>query len=170
MENTQTRNTTWPPLRIGIGYDTHRLELGGPLRLGGVTIDFDRHLVGHSDADGLLHAVTDALLGAAALGDIGDFFPDTDPANRDRDSAEMLSLTLQRVVELGWSVINADCIVFAERPRLAGHKVAIRSRLAELLGVGLDQVGLKAKTGEGIGQVGHQESIEAQAVVLLVSR
>jgi 2-C-methyl-D-erythritol 2,4-cyclodiphosphate synthase len=170
LENTRTRQTTWPQLRIGIGHDTHRLESGGPLRLGGVTIDFDRHLVGHSDADGLLHAVTDALLGATALGDIGDHFPDTDPANRDRDSAEMLSLVLQKIVDLGWSVVNVDCIVFAERPRLSGYKVAIRTRLAEILGLSPDQVGLKAKTGEGVGQVGHQESIEAQAVVLLASR
>lgn len=169
MENTNTRQTNWPQLRIGIGHDTHRLESGGPLRLGGVTIDFDRHLVGHSDADGLLHAVTDALLGAAALGDIGEFFPETDPANRGRDSAEMLSDVFQKVVDLGWSVVNVDCIVFAERPRLSGHKLAIRGRLAEILGLGIDQVGLKAKTGEGVGQVGHQESIEAQAVVLLVA-
>jgi len=135
-----------------------------------VTIDFDRHLIGHSDADGLLHAVTDALLGAAALGDIGDYFPEADPANLDRDSAEILSFVLQKVVDSGWSVVNVDCIVFAERPRLSDYKVAIRTRIAEILGLAPDQVGLKAKTGEGIGQVGHQESIEAQAVVLLARR
>jgi 2-C-methyl-D-erythritol 2,4-cyclodiphosphate synthase len=156
-----------PSQRIGIGHDTHRLAPGGTLRLGGVTVPFDRHLVGHSDADVLLHAVTDALLGAAALGDIGELFPDTDEANRGRDSAEMLTRAVRLVAEAGYRVANVDCIVFAERPKLSPYKEAIRKRLAELLQVEVGQVGLKAKTGEQVGPVGRQEVIEAQVVALL---
>jgi 2-C-methyl-D-erythritol 2,4-cyclodiphosphate synthase len=156
-----------PAPRIGIGHDTHRLAPGGPLRLGGVTVPFDRHLVGHSDADVLLHAVTDALLGAAALGDIGDLFPDTEEANRGRDSAEMLVAALRLVTEAGFRVANVDCIVFAELPKFSPHKEAIRRRIAELLHVEVGQVGFKAKTGEKVGPVGRQEAIEAQAVVLI---
>jgi 2-C-methyl-D-erythritol 2,4-cyclodiphosphate synthase len=137
--------------------------------LGGVTVPFDGHLVGHSDADVLLHAVTDALLGAAALGDIGELFPDTDEANRGRDSAEMLVRAVQLVAEAGYFVANVDCIVFAEKPKLSPHKEAIRGRLAELLRIEPSQVGLKAKTGEQVGPVGKEEAIEAQAVVLLNS-
>jgi 2-C-methyl-D-erythritol 2,4-cyclodiphosphate synthase len=132
-----------------------------------VTVPLDRHLVGHSDADVLLHAVTDALLGAAALGDIGELFPDTDEANRGRDSAEMLARAVQLVTQAGYRVANVDCIVFAEQPKLSPHKEAIRRRLAELLQVQLGQIGLKAKTGEQVGPVGRQEAIEAQAVALL---
>ncbi len=127
----------------------------------------DQELVGHSDADVLLHAVTDALLGAAALGDIGELFPDTDPANRGRDSAEMLALALAKVAEAGYAVVNVDAIVFAERPKLSAYKTAIRQRMAEVLGLDLDRVGLKAKTGERVGPVGRQEAIMAEAVVLL---
>ncbi len=156
-----------PTQRIGIGHDTHRLAPGGPLRLGGVMVPFDRHLVGHSDADVLLHAVTDALLGAAALPDIGELFPDTDEANRGRDSAEMLARAVQLVAEAGYRVANVDCIVFAEQPKLSLHKEAIRRGLAELLQVEIGQVGLKSKTGEKVGPVGRQEAIEAQAVVLI---
>src|SRR5438477_3883284 len=121
--------------RIGIGHDTHRLAPGGSLRLGGVTVPFDRHLVGHSDADVLLHAVTDALLGAAALGDIGELFPDTAAANRGRDSAEMLALALAKVAAAGYGIVNVDAIVFAERPKLSAYKTAIRQRLADVLGL-----------------------------------
>jgi 2-C-methyl-D-erythritol 2,4-cyclodiphosphate synthase len=134
--------------------------------LGGIDIAHDRELVGHSDADVLLHALTDALLGAAALGDIGDMFPDTDPANRGRDSAVMLRAALDAVVRAGWRIGNCDCIVFAERPRLGPHKQAIRQRLAEILRIEPAQIGLKAKTGEQIGIVGRQEAIAAQCVVL----
>ncbi len=157
-------------MRVGIGHDTHRLTGGGPLRLGGIDIPHDRQAVGHSDADVLLHAVTDALLGAAALGDIGEMFPDTAEENRDRDSAEMLSLAVAKVHDAGWQVVNADCIVFAQRPKLSEYKQAIRERLASLLDVEVDQVGVKAKTGEGIGPVGEQRVIMAQCVVLLTSR
>lgn len=123
--------------------------------------------MGHSDADVLLHALTDALLGAAALGDIGELFPDTDEANRGRDSGEMLAAALAKVCEAGYRVLNVDTIVFAQRPKLSSHKLAIRQRIAELLKIPLEQVGLKAKTGELVGPVGRQEAIMAEAVVLL---
>lgn len=135
--------------------------------LGGVQIPHEQGLVGHSDADVLLHAVTDALLGAAALGDIGELFPDTDPANKDRDSADMLRLALAKVTEAGFQLVNVDSIVFAERPKLSAFKTAIRQRMAELLGVSVDRVGFKAKTGERVGPVGRQEAMMAEAVVLL---
>lgn len=157
-------------MRIGIGHDTHRLEAGGPLRIGGIEIPHNFHAAGHSDADVLLHAVTDALLGAAALGDIGTWFPDDDPANRDRDSGEMLRAAYQGVQEAGWRVGNLDCIVFAQRPKLAPYREAIRQRLSELLAVRVEQISFKAKTGEHVGPVGHQEAIEAQAIVLLLGR
>jgi 2-C-methyl-D-erythritol 2,4-cyclodiphosphate synthase len=159
-----------PAVRVGIGHDTHRLVPGGPLRLGGIDIPHDRELVGHSDADVLLHAVTDALLGAAALGDIGEMFPDTDPANRGRDSAEMLRQAQKAVLEAGWQVANVDCIVFAQRPKLGPHKQAIRRRLAEILGIKPEAVGLKAKTGEQVGEIGREEAIAAQCVALVESR
>jgi 2-C-methyl-D-erythritol 2,4-cyclodiphosphate synthase len=132
-----------------------------------VTIPHDQGLVGHSDADVLLHAVTDALLGAAALGDIGELFPDTDPANKDRDSADMLRLALAKVAEAGFRVVNVDSIVFAERPKLSAYKTAIRERMAELLEISVDRVGFKAKTGERVGPVGRQEAMMAEAVVLI---
>lgn len=135
--------------------------------MGGVEIPHDQRLVGHSDADVLLHALTDALLGAAAMGDIGELFPDTDEANRGRDSAEMLRLALARVIEAGYRVVNVDNIVFAQRPKLSPYKTAIRRRIAELLRVPVEQVGLKAKTGESVGPVGRQEAMMAESVVLL---
>jgi 2-C-methyl-D-erythritol 2,4-cyclodiphosphate synthase len=141
--------------------------MGGPLRLGGVDVPFDRGLVGHSDADVLLHAVTDALLGAAALGDIGEMFPDTDEANRGRDSGDMLRLALERVEEAGWQVVNCDCIVFAQRPKLSAYKQPIRESIAGMLKVPVDRIGIKAKTGESVGPVGREEAIMAQCVVLL---
>jgi 2-C-methyl-D-erythritol 2,4-cyclodiphosphate synthase len=154
-------------LRIGIGHDTHRLEAGAALRLGGVEIPHDRGAVGHSDADVLLHAVTDALLGAAVLGDIGELFPDDDPANRGRDSAEMLQLAYRRVQDAGFRLVNLDCIVFAERPKLRTHKERIQSRIAEILQVPPDAVGVKAKTGEHVGPVGREEAIMAEVVALV---
>jgi len=140
------------------------------LILGGTRIPHDNRLVGHSDADVLLHAVTDALLGAAALGDIGEMFPDTDPANRGRDSADMLRQAVDAVRRAGWEIGNVDCIVFAQRPKLAPHKQAIRDRLAAILGLEPDSVGLKAKTGEQVGPIGRQEVIAAQCVALLEPR
>lgn len=124
-------------------------------------------MIGHSDADVLLHAVTDALLGAAALGDIGEFFPDTDPANKGRDSADMLRQAWDAVAQRGWRIANLDCIVFAEQPKLSASKGTIRQRVAALLGLQPDQVGFKAKTGEKVGPIGREEAIAAECVVLL---
>jgi 2-C-methyl-D-erythritol 2,4-cyclodiphosphate synthase len=163
MKETQTTNA----MRVGIGHDTHRLQPGGPLRLGGIDIPHDRKSVGHSDGDALLHAVIDALLGAAALGDVGQMFPDTDPANRGRDSAEMLEAAIEAVARLGWRIVNIDCIVFAQRPKLLPHRQAIRERLADILGIEAERVGLQAKTGEGIGAIGREEALAAQCVTLL---
>lgn len=126
--------------------------------------------MGHSDADVLLHAVTDALLGAAALGDIGELFPDDAAENRGRDSAEMLSLALERVKLAGYGVVNVDCIVFAQKPKLSPYKEMIRRRIAELLDVSMDRVGVKAKTGELVGPVGRQEAMMAECVALLERR
>jgi len=154
-------------MRVGIGHDTHRLDPGGPLRLGGIDIPHDRRAIGHSDADVLLHAITDALLGAAALGDIGELFPDTDEKNRGRDSADMLSLAMAKVRDAGYAVANIDCIVMAQRPRLSPHKESIQRRVAQILGISPQQVGVKAKTGEGVGAIGREEAIMAQCVALL---
>ncbi len=154
-------------LRIGIGHDTHRLGPGGPLRIGGVTIDFDHHLIGHSDSDVLLHAVTDALLGAAALGDIGELFPDTAAENAGRDSGELLRLAYARVRDAGFICLNLDCIVFAQRPKLGPFKRSIAARIAELLELDADRIGVKAKTGELVGPVGRGEAIQAECVALL---
>jgi len=148
----------------------HRLRPGGPLRLGGIDIPHDRESIGHSDGDALLHAVIDALLGAAALGDVGQMFPDTDPDNRGRDSAEMLAAAIEAVAALGWNIVNLDCIVFAQRPKLLTHRQAIRRRLADILDVDLERVGLQAKTGEGIGPIGHEQAVAAQCVALLGMR
>lgn len=153
--------------RIGIGHDTHRLVAGGPLRLGGVEIPYDYRLAGHSDADVLLHAVTDALLGAAALGDIGELFPDTDDFYRGADSAELLAQAFSRVTASGYRIVNIDCIVFAERPKLSSHKRAIAARIASILGIRPEQVGVKAKTGEGLGTVGQMVAMQAQCVALV---
>ena len=130
-------------------------------------IPHDRALIGHSDADVLLHAVTDALLGAASLGDIGQLFPDTAAVNQNRDSSEMLLSVFQQVVATGFSVVNLDCILFAEQPKLAPFSDAMRRHLAELLEIAPEAVGIKAKTGEGVGPVGKCETISAQCVVLL---
>ncbi len=154
-------------LRIGLGEDTHRTQPGGPLRIGGVTIPHDQSLVGHSDADVLLHAVTDAILGAAGLPDIGEMFPNTDPANRGRDSGELLQAAAVAVRKAGYEVVNLDCVVSAQEPKLAPHKPAIREAIAALLGIEIEQVGVKAKTGEHVGPVGRGESIDARCVVLL---
>ena len=137
------------------------------MRIGGVDVPHDRQLVGHSDADVLLHAVTDAVLGAAALGDIGRMFPNTDDANRGRDSAEMLAIAAAKVGDAGYVVVNLDCAVHAERPKLAYYIDAIRHRIAGILRLNPNQIGLKAKTGEGAGPVGREEVIVARCVALL---
>jgi 2-C-methyl-D-erythritol 2,4-cyclodiphosphate synthase len=156
-------------LRIGIGEDSHRLTPGGPLRLGGIDVPHDQQLIGHSDADVLLHAVTDAILGAAALPDIGRMFPNTDETNRDRDSAEMLAAAAVNVAETGFRIVNLDCVVHAERPKLADYQDAIRHRIAGILRLNPNQIGLKAKTGEGVGPVGQGQVIEARCIALLES-
>lgn len=154
-------------VRIGIGHDTHRLAPGLPLKLGGIEIPFELGLVGHSDADVLLHAVTDALLGAASLGDIGEMFSDRAPENKGRDSGEMLRLAVERLTAAGYAIVNVDCIVFAQLPKLSPYKDAIRQRIGELIGVAPDCVGVKAKTGEHVGPVGRQEAIMAECVALV---
>jgi 2-C-methyl-D-erythritol 2,4-cyclodiphosphate synthase len=153
--------------RVGIGHDTHRLEPGGPLRLGGVTVPHDKQAAGHSDADVLFHAVIDAMLGAASLGDIGELFPDSDPAHRGADSARMLTAVCDRLRGQNWRIVNVDCIVFLERPKLGQHKNAMRMRIAELLEIPAHNVGVKAKTGEGLDAVGREEAVAAQCVVLI---
>jgi 2-C-methyl-D-erythritol 2,4-cyclodiphosphate synthase len=155
--------------RIGLGEDSHRLALGGPLRLGGVDLPHDKHLVGHSDADALLHAVTDALLGAAGLPDIGERFPNTDEANRGRDSADMLRLAAESVAAAGYRIVNLDCVLALEQPKFAPHKQAVIRRIAEILAIDPSQVNCKAKTGEGAGSVGRQEIVAARCVALLAS-
>jgi 2-C-methyl-D-erythritol 2,4-cyclodiphosphate synthase len=154
-------------MRVGLGHDTHRLEPGRPLVLGGVRVEHDRGLAGHSDADVVLHAVTDALLGAAGLGDIGDAYPDTDPAWRDCDSSLFLTQALRRLNQDGWAVVNLDVIVFAQEPKLGPVKADLRRSLAELLGVEAGAVNVKAKTGEKVGHIGRAEAIACQAVVLI---
>jgi 2-C-methyl-D-erythritol 2,4-cyclodiphosphate synthase len=153
--------------RVGIGHDTHRLEAGRPLVLGGLRIEHPRGLAGHSDADVVLHALTDALLGAAGLGDIGDAYPDTDPAHRDRDSGFFVRDTLGRLNRDGWRIVNVDVIVFAQEPKLGAVKGQIRGRLAELLAVEPGRVNVKAKTGEKVGHIGRAEAIGCQVVALI---
>lgn len=163
----EKRRITTSSLRIGLGEDSHRLAPGGPLRLGGVDIPHDRHAVGHSDADVLLHAVTDALLGAAGLPDIGELFPNTAEENRGRDSAEMLRLAYGRVQAAGYSLVNLDCVISAQEPQLSPYKKAICQQLAAILSAAESQVNVKAKTGEGVGPVGEQFIIQARCVALL---
>jgi len=154
-------------MRIGIGHDTHRLKPGGPLRLGGIDIEHTHSLEGHSDADVLLHAITDAILGSAALGDIGELFPNTADENKDRDSGGMLDLANQQLEAAGYRIANLDCIVFAQQPKLSNYKRSIAQRIAEILNLKPDQVGVKAKTGEGVGPVGQDEAMMAQCIVLV---
>ncbi len=154
-------------MRVGLGHDTHRLVEGRPLILGGVLIPFDRGLAGHSDADVVAHAVTDAVLGAAGLGDIGDRFPDTDPALLGVDSLYLLATVVDEVNRAGWALVNADIIVHAQAPKLVPFKRAIASSLASILRIDSSAVNVKAKTGEHVGPVGRGEAIECQAVVLL---
>lgn len=156
-------------VRIGEGWDTHALVEGRPLILGGVRIDHTHGLMGHSDADALLHAITDALLGAAALGDIGRHFPDTDPAHRGADSMALLCEAHRRVRERGYRVGNIDATIVAQAPRMAPHIDAMRERIATGLGVALDCVNVKAKTAERMGPVGEGRAIEARAVCLLLT-
>ncbi len=154
-------------MRVGIGHDTHRLAAGRPLILAGLRIDHPRGLVGHSDADVVLHALTDALLGAAGLGDIGDAYPDTDPAYKDRESRFFVGDTLRRLAAKGYRVVNVDVTVFAQEPKLGPIKGQMRQALAELLGLDADAVNVKAKTGEKVGAIGRAEAIGCQVAVLI---
>jgi 2-C-methyl-D-erythritol 2,4-cyclodiphosphate synthase len=155
--------------RIGIGEDRHRLDVTGtgPLRIGGVSVPHERGLVGHSDADVLLHAITDALLGAIGEPDIGQLFPDHDAANRGRDSQDFLRFAMERVRAAGYELVNLDCVILAEKPKLAPYKDAMRHAIAGILEVPVKEISLKAKTGEGVGTVGREEAIDARCVVLV---
>ena len=155
-------------MRIGEGWDVHRLVVGRPLLLGGVSVPHTHGLLGHSDADALLHAITDALLGAAGLGDIGRHFPDTDAAYAGADSAALLARALEHVQAAGWVVANVDSTIVAQAPKMAPHIAAMRARIAQVLGLAVDCVNVKAKTAEKLGPVGEGLAIEARAVCLLV--
>ena len=166
--NQLSRAAVPPSLRIGNGYDLHRLVQGRPLVLGGVVIPFEKGLAGHSDADAVAHAVTDALLGACGAGDIGRHFPDSDPAWKDADSLALLSKAVRMVAGAGYGVINVDVVVIAERPKLAPHVDAMCANLAAAMGVLPGQISVKGKTNEGVGSVGAGESIAVHAVALLM--
>ncbi len=154
--------------RIGEGWDTHQLVAGRPLILGGITIPHTHGLLGHSDADALAHAITDALLGAAALGDIGKLFPDTAAEFKGADSMVLLAEAYRRVKALGWVIGNVDTTIVAQQPKMAPHIPAMRERLAQVLGIDAGQINVKAKTAEKMGPVGELKAIEARAVCLLV--
>lgn len=153
--------------RIGQGYDVHQLVENRPLILGGVTIPFNKGLLGHSDADALLHALTDALLGAAALGDIGTLFPDTAAEFKDADSRVLLRAAYAAVREAGWKVVNVDSTIIAQQPKLRPHIDAMRANIAADLDLDIGAVNVKGKTNEKLGYLGRMEGIEAQAAVLL---
>ncbi len=159
---------TIPSWRVGEGWDIHALVPGRSLVLGGVVIPHTTGLLGHSDADALLHAITDALLGAAGLGDIGAHFPDTDPTHAGADSRVLLRHAFQQVRSLGWVVVNVDSTVVAQAPKLAGHIPAMRLSIAQCLGLDPEAVNVKAKTSERMGPVGEGRAIEARAVCLLL--
>ena len=157
-------------MRIGEGWDVHALVPGRALVVGGVTIDHPQGLLGHSDADVLLHAITDALLGAAALGDIGSHFPDTDAQHRGADSLVLLREVGQRVRQAGYEIGNIDATIVAQAPRMAPHIVLMRERIAQALGVAVGQINVKAKTAEKLGPVGQGQSMEARAVALITAQ
>jgi 2-C-methyl-D-erythritol 2,4-cyclodiphosphate synthase len=169
MENKYPPPAQVPSLRIGEGWDVHALVPGRRLVLGGVEIAHSQGLLGHSDADALAHAITDALFGAAGLGDIGRHFPDTAAEFRGADSMVLLAEAARRVRAAGWQIVNIDSTVVAQAPRLGAHLPAMATRLAEVLGVAAQQVNVKAKTAERMGPVGRGEAIEARAVCLLVA-
>lgn len=157
-------------IRVGEGWDVHALVPGRKLVLGGILIPHTAGLLGHSDADVLLHAITDAVLGAAGLGDIGRHFPDTDVQFKGADSAVLLTEAMRRVREKGWTLLNVDSTIVAQAPKLASSMPAIRASVASALGVGIEQVNVKAKTAEKLGPVGQGQSMEARAVALLIQR
>lgn len=155
------------PFRVGQGFDVHALVEGRPLIIGGVTIPHTHGLQGHSDADVLLHAVTDAVLGAAGLGDIGRHFPDTDPTYKGADSRVLLRDAMQLAADAGWQVVNVDATVHAQAPKMAPHAAGMVANIADDLRVSRDRVNVKAKTNEGLGYLGRKEGIAASVVVLL---
>ena len=157
-------------MRVGLGYDLHALVAGRPLVLGGVVLEHPRGLQGHSDADVLVHAVIDALLGAANLGTIGEHFPDTDPRHRGADSLDLLAATGELLAEAGYRVVNIDSVVTAQRPRLQPHLREMAARMAGRLGLPEDAVAVKATSPEGVGALGREEAIAAQAVALIERR
>lgn len=159
----------WLSMRVGEGWDTHALVPGRPLVLGGITVPHTHGLLGHSDADALLHAITDALLGAAALGDIGRHFPDTDPEFKGADSVVLLAEAARRVRAAGFEIVNVDSTIVAQAPKLAPHIPAMVERIAQALGLDAGRVNVKAKTAERLGPVGQGLSIEARAVALLTA-
>jgi 2-C-methyl-D-erythritol 2,4-cyclodiphosphate synthase len=154
-------------IRVGLGHDTHRLAPGQALVIGGVAIPHHLGPVAHSDGDVLLHAITDSLLGAAGLGDIGEWFPDHDPQYAGIDSVELLHRVSAELLRRGWRVVNVDCTVSAQRPTLSPFKTAIAARIAGVLQIEVDAVNIKAKTGERVGPIGREEAIAADAVVLI---
>jgi len=157
------------PFRIGQGYDCHALVEGRKLIIGGVDIPHHVGLLGHSDADVLLHAITDSILGAAALGDIGKHFPDTDPEFKGADSRKLLKEAAKRVLATGYSIGNIDCTIIAQRPKMAPHIMSMRANIAEDLGVDISQVNVKAKTNEKLGYLGREEGIAAESIALLIA-
>ncbi len=154
--------------RVGIGYDSHRFAPGGPMRLGGVDIPAEVHLEAHSDGDAICHAVTDAVLGAAGMGDIGEMFPDTAAANKGKDSIVMLEAACERLRAAGWKVGNVDVTVVTQQPKIGPYRANIRARLALALGIGADEVGVKGKTNEGLGFIGREEGLGVIAVATVV--
>jgi len=154
-------------MRIGIGYDVHRLVEGRPLILGGVSVPYQRGLLGHSDADVLVHAVMDGMLGALALGDLGKYFPDTEASYKDVSSLKLLERVKTLCLAKGYNVVNVDAVIIAERPKLAPYIQAMRENIADVLAVSVDLVSVKATTTEGLGFCGSGEGVAAQAVVLV---
>jgi 2-C-methyl-D-erythritol 2,4-cyclodiphosphate synthase len=155
---------------VGVGYDSHRFGEGGPMRLGGVDLPAEFHCAGHSDGDAVCHAITDAVLGACALGDIGALFPDTDPANKGKDSVVMLEAAMARVWEAGYQVGNVDITVVTEWPKVGPHREAMRARLAAALRTSTDRVFIKGKTNERMGWIGRGEGLAVLCTATLVAR
>ena len=157
-------------VRVGIGYDSHRFGEGGPMRLGGIDVPASMHCAGHSDGDAVCHAITDAVLGAAGLGDIGEMFPDTDAANRGKDSVVMLAAAVARLHQAGWRVGNVDVTVITQQPKIGPHRAALRERLAAVLEVAVEEVFVKGKTNEGLGWIGRGEGLAVIATASVIRR
>jgi 2-C-methyl-D-erythritol 2,4-cyclodiphosphate synthase len=156
-------------IRVGIGYDSHRFAPPGPMILGGVSIPSDYHLLGHSDGDAIAHALTDAVLGAAGAGDIGQLFPDSKAENKGRDSLEMLRMAVERVNAGGWRVSQVDIVVVTEQPKIGPHREAMRIALAKALGIRETEISIKGKTNEGMGWIGRGEGLGCMAVATITN-